>query len=368
MRTVEERGNRSMGKMRQWLAVVGGISCLMSADGGQSAHAGYAASPGNYLASVSDRYVCNALESKVSIENAETGDRIGEILLPAGAKPFGVVLVPNSTKGYVTDNASGKLYFFNNKILRKTLTTAGPLGPIAMDPKGRFAYATGSQGVVVVATSTNTILKTIPMDYAGSPVITPDGNRAYVSIDGNYGSLSQIKVINTSTHSVIKTIQLPLSTAPLGVAMHPTGRRLYVAGWVAGNVTVVDTDSKSATYHRVIATIPVSGSARGIAIHPSGSLCYVALDTGGVDCIVTTPSSAQYHAVAQHIPDAGPYGGLHEVAFTIDGRSAHVTVADHGRTHIVVIDSDPLSDTFNQVVRVDTTGEGPLGMAFASHM
>lgn len=344
-------------------AVLGILLCIILCGHGVPADAGYANSSGYYLGA-SARYVCIVLNGEVSIEDAETGDVLGKIQLPRGAKPFGNAFEPNSKKLYVTDNAASKIYFINNNTFRKTIAAPGPLGPIAMDPKGRFAYASGSSGVVVLNTKSNSIVKTIQVDYPGSLAITPDGNRAYVSIDGNYGSLSQVKVIDTSINAVVATIQLPVRTAPLGVVMHPTGKRLYVAGWVARNVTIIDSDTVSPTYNQVIGTIAVSGNARGIALNPSGSLCYVALDTGGVDAIVTSPSSAQYHTVVQHIPDAGASGGIHEVAFAIDGKTAHVSVADQGRKEIFVIDSDPLSDTFNLVVRVDATGEGPLGMAF----
>jgi hypothetical protein len=63
----------------------------------------------------------------------------------------------------------------------------------------------------------------------------------------------------------------------------------------------------------------------------------------------------------KHISNAGAYNSVHEVAFAIDGKTAHVSVA--GRNEIFVIDADPLSDTFNQVIRTDI-GDDAMGIAF----
>jgi DNA-binding beta-propeller fold protein YncE len=220
---------------------------------------------------------------------------------------------------------------------------------------------------MVLDTGSRTITDTLAIDFAGSIVFTPDGSRAYISIDGNFGFFSQVKVIDTATHTVVDTIQLPVPTAPLGLAASNDGTRIYVCGWVTNDVTVLDIDPASSTYHTVIKTIPVGGSARGIALTPSGNLAYVTLDTGGVDVVITNPSNSQFHQVIAHIAEAGPSGGIHGIATSLDGRFQYVSVGAPGHNQLYVIDSDYFSSTFNTVINMFTVGQVPLGIGARPH-
>jgi YVTN family beta-propeller protein len=334
--------------------------------------ADFSDSPSNYVPAISDVYVCNVDGRSISKLNGVTGAIIKTIALPAGAKPFGIAFRPDYSTAYVTDTANGKVYRIGSDRVLTTINTPSSYNnAISIHPNGRFAYISSSAGVLILDTNSssptfNTITGIISGCSSGSIVFTPDGTRAYASIDGNYGSVSQIKVINTSSHTIVNTIQLPIPTAPQGVAVSPDGKRVYVSGWVSQKVSVIDTDTTSPTYNTVTAVIPVSGEARGIALSPTGNLAYITLDTGGVDVIVTAPSSHQFNQVIAHIPDAGPYGGIHGVASSLDGRFTYVTVAN-GQNKVYVIDSEPFSATFNSTIGTFTVGITPLGVAVKPH-
>lgn len=355
-------------------SVIASILCLFSTS--TNLFADYSNSPTNYIPAISDVYVCNVDGGSISKLNGLTGGVIKTTTLATGARPFGIAIRPDNATAYVTDNGSGKIYYINckkDKVLKTITTPTTSNGAIAIHPNGKLAYFTSSAGVSILDTNpasptfnTCTGKITPTVDFATSIVFTPDGTRAYVSKDGNYGSFSQIAVINTTTHAIIKTIQLTMPTAPLGVAASPDGKRIYAAGWVARNVSVIDSDPLSPTYNTVTSSISVDGEARGIALRPSGDLAYVTLDTGGVDVIVTVPSSNQFHKVIAHIADAGPFGGIHGVAISLDGHFAYVTVAD-GNNKLYVIDSEPFSETFNSMVDTFTTERSPLGVAVRPH-
>lgn len=342
-----------------------------------SIFADFSNSPTNYVSAISDLYVCNVDAGSISVLNGETGGTIKTIALPAGAKPFGIVFRPDYVTAYVTDNGFGKVYRISgkaNKVVTTITTPATSTGAIAMNPSGKFAYISSSAGILILDTDPssaafNTITGTVSGDGVGgdSIVFTPDGTRAYLSKDGSYGSLSQVSVVDTETHTLIRNIQLPVPTAPLGLSVSPDGNRVYVTGWVANNVSVIDSNPLSPTYNNVIAAIPVSGEARGIALSPTGNLAYVTLDTGGVDVIVTAPSSNQFNQVIKHITNAGPFGGIHGVATSLDGRFTYVTVGDTGQNKIYVIDSEPFSATFNTMKGTFTVGNVPLGIAVKPH-
>ena len=331
-------------------------------------------SPTDYVPAISDVYVCNNGSGTVLILHGITGALLKTIYLPQGAKPLGIAFLPNYNGAYVTDNITSKIYFIWNRRLAKIISTSGLSGMIAEHPKGTFAYIVGTVGTLVLDTvpsspTFNTIIATIS-GVGGPTAFTPDGTRAYVTIDGSYGSVSQLKAIDTGSHSVSATIQLPLSTAPSGPAITPDGTRVYVPGWVAHNVSVIDADPTSPTYNTVTQVISVAGEARGIALSPSGNLGYITLDTGGVDVIVTTPSSSQYNQVIAHILDAGPFGGIHNIAISLDGRFTYVndgSSSSGGSSNLLyVVDSEPLSATFNKVVNTLTAGDA-MGVAVAPH-
>lgn len=350
--------------MRLWCMIA--IIALMAAP----VNAGFSESPANYVPAVSDVYVGNVDAGTVTILNGATGANIGTINLPAGARPFGIAFYPSYQFGYVTDSANGKIYLITDRLLKTINTSSAYNNGIAIHPGGGFAYIASSAGTLVLDTNQksrtfNKIIGNIS-GIAGPTVFTPDGSRAYITIDGSYGSISQVKVINTSSHTVSQTIQLPIPTSPQGLAATNDGTRIYVTGWVARNVSVIDSNPKSPTYNNVIEVISVAGEARDIALNPSGSLAYVTLDTGGVDVIVTTPSSTQFNRVISHI-NAGPLGGIHGVAISLDGRFTYVTAGISGQNRVYVVDSEPFSSNFNTLKTTFIAGNVPMGVAVKPH-
>jgi YVTN family beta-propeller protein len=366
-------------KLAQIKTMLLAITAISSFITTSAALAGFWDSPTNYTPAVSDVYICNSDAGSVSVLNGVTGATLKTILLPSGAKPNGIAFRPDYGSAYVTDSNNGKIYYLKNEKLQKTInTSAVGTAQLAINPNGKFAYIRAlissspwKTAMLVLDTNPtsltfNTIIRTIDSMWFDGIAFTPDGTRAYITIDGSYGNVSQIKVINTSSHTITSTIQLPIPTSPLGLAITPDGKRVYVAGWMANNVSVIDSDPVSSTYNTVITTIPVSGEARDIALSPSGNLAYVALDTGGVDVIVTAPSSSQFNQVIKHVP-AGPFGGVHSVATSLDGGFTYVTGGESTQITPDVIDSEPFSATFNSVIKTLPVVYGPAGIAVKPH-
>jgi YVTN family beta-propeller protein len=78
--------------------------------------------------------------------------------------------------------------------------------------------------------------------------VTPDGRRAYIA---NRGS-SNTSVIDTTTNTVVKTI--PVGSLVFRVAITPNGTRVYVANNGSNNT--------------VVANFPVGLGPAGVAIGP----------------------------------------------------------------------------------------------------
>ncbi len=95
---------------------------------------------------------------------------------------------------------------------------------------------------------------------ASSPHAAPF---AYITNDSN-----NVSVVDTATNTVIATI--PVGNSPVGVAVDPAGRRVYVANSSDNNVSVINIKTK-----KVRRTIPVGTDPEGIAVNPAGTRIYV---------------------------------------------------------------------------------------------
>ena len=97
----------------------------------------------------------------------------------------------------------------------------------------------------------------------------------------------------------------------------------------------------------------------GLAVSPDGTLTYVANSNDGtVSVIDTDPTSGTYNQVVGSaiIVGSDPYG----VAVAQDGLRVHVTNNSDGT--VSVIDTDSSSGTYNQVIDTITVGSGPIGV------
>ncbi len=72
-----------------------------------------------------------------------------------------------------------------------------------------------------------------------------------------------VSVIDTSSNTVVATVFVGIY--PWGVAVNPSGTRVYVAN-EDGTVSVIDTSSNT-----VVATIDVGTYSKGVAVNPSGT-------------------------------------------------------------------------------------------------
>jgi YVTN family beta-propeller protein len=101
----------------------------------------------------------------------------------------------------------------------------------------------------------------IPLGTNQNPfgvAITPDGTRAYVTI--NFPNT--VSVIDTATNTVVATI--PVGVGPIGVAITPDGTRVYVTNDDSNTVSVIDTATNT-----VVETIPVGVRPVAVAITPA---------------------------------------------------------------------------------------------------
>jgi len=232
-------------------------------------------------------YVANNGTETISVISTAT-NTVSTTITITGKVPFDVTFLPDGSFAYVSDSSSGEIHKINaaTDALNSTITAAGGgLQGIVAHSDGRFVYAVDSTGseVHVVDTSSDT----------------------FIDFDGGTGGIQGIAV----------------GTGPIGLDITPDGKKLYVANNTSGNVSVIDTDSASANFHTVIATITAGGSPRDVAVTPDGAKAYVTLDNAGgpgpgVDVIATstdtvsTKVSTGFSGLPQD-NDTVPYPVLH---------------------------------------------------------
>lgn len=105
-----------------------------------------------------------------------------------------------------------------------------------------FAYITNelSDTVSVVDTATNNLVATVDVGLGPEGVaVNPTGTRVYVADLGN----ETISVIDTATNSLVATV--PVDVDPFGVAVNSTGTRVYVTDLFDGTVSIIDTETNT---------------------------------------------------------------------------------------------------------------------------
>ena len=242
-----------------------------------------------------------------------------------------------------------------------TITVGTSPVDVAVTGSGSRAYVSNyyDNTVSVIDTNTNTVIKTIsvgasPYNLAASP----DGTRVYVANQ----KANTVSVIDTNTNMVVATIAVPVERPrpEIGrfsyvhdVAVSRDGRYVYVTGTAGsgftstdGTVSVIDT-----TTNAVRGPYAAGTAATGIAVSPDGSRLYVATELWNSNVMVMDTATMTVIGTV----DLGYFNYPIDGAFTPpDGKRLYMIAGAQGSEMaegaVMVIDTDPLSGTYNQVI------------------
>jgi YVTN family beta-propeller protein len=257
--------------------------------------------------------------------------------IPVGAWPSAVVVNHDSKLVYVANTVSqtvSVIYAATNTVAT-TISSVG-YNPIAMaiTPDAATLYlgnATplGDLIVFVVATPTNTVIKTVDLGSLGMAfnglqiAVSPEGKKVYVAT-GYPGK--GVAVIDTATNVVSGTIKINDgrvwgAPAPNGVAFGSSGRFAYVTSsgnrssgqnrWFVSKI-------ESASERQIDATGPLRNGGLGGEVNIHGHMLYIASLT---DVVVFDTRS---NSVVKSVPVGGYVGSE---ALTPDGKYLYVTYA-----------------------------------------
>jgi len=191
-------------------------------------------------------FIANEDDASASVIDLGSGQSRGKVKM--SEEPEGVGVNPANGEVYVTCEEKGEVF--------------------AIDPDAQRVIA--------------------KIETGGRPrsvAFQPDGSRAYAACEnGGY-----IAVIDAQSHKLLSKIQLPMGSLPMGTAISKDGNELYVSTGRGNAVAVIDTQKNQVRRspllpargegegeESVIAMIPVGNRAWGIALDPSGSKLYTA--------------------------------------------------------------------------------------------
>src|SRR5262249_45435180 len=109
-----------------------------------------------------------------------------------------------------------------------------------------------------------------------------------------------LTVVDTTTHRRLLTIPLPAGSRPMGAAMDPRGKKLYVSTGRAGTVCVVDPAAGQG-----VKTVARGKRPWGLAIAPGGERLYV---TNGPSNDVSVLDLQTDTEIARIHASEGPWG------------------------------------------------------------
>ena len=262
---------------------------------------------------------------------------------------FGPTRMAAAPKVYVTNELSNDVSVIDvaTNIVVKTIPVGLQPRPLAVSPNGAWVYVanfgTNPSTVSVIDTASDTVVATITAGTAPTRMgFSLDSTVAYAINEGS----NNINVIDTATQTVVGP---PIATgaAPRGCGATPDGKYGVVCNQLSNDVWIFDGTTPSNPV--LVAQIPIAMSGQGGVTTPDGAYLYLIGD--GADIVVIDMTA--FTVLTRITVGAGASGDMRP-----DGAFLYVTAS--GRTDIQLIDTNPLSPTFNTIVGTVSAGGSPL--------
>lgn len=229
-----------------------------------------------------DLYLPDELSGNVTVLNATNDSVLGSIPVRSGADLSAIAYDPSDGYLYVADASGDNVTVLDPSTDPSLLGTSvasipvgGGTGSFAVDPANAtlFVATSGSGKVYVVATASETVVRTIP--WSGTSYLAYDPAADAVYAVGTYDP--DVTAVNASSYAPYPgSVDLGVVT-PTGLLYDPVTSDLYVPDEYAGAVEAISS--------RYVATFPVTFSETGL---PAGAEWSV--DLNGTTVVSSTAS------------------------------------------------------------------------------
>ena len=263
---------------------------------------------------------------------------------------------PSEQFAYIADEDSGKVSGFivhaaNGKLTRieGSPFTAGKSGPtsVAVDPAGRFLYATNQFGgdndvagfSIDCETGKLTPVPGSPFTAGSGPsavAIDPSGNFAYVANLGSNNVSAFLIDQKSGRLSPVSGSPFAAGTFPSAIAVDVLGKFVYVTNEMSNNVSGYTINSTSGALTPIAGSpFPAGYSPMSVAVDPNDQHVYVANQgSDNISGYFLNQGNGALSALANS-PFAAGGGGVNSV--TVDPNGQMVFLAGYGGVFVYTI-------------------------------
>jgi DNA-binding beta-propeller fold protein YncE len=174
---------------------------------------------------------------RVDVLNADTGASVG--ILPANGSND-IVLAPDFKHGFISNGTAASVAMFDTATLKVVrtikLATQNP-GAMEYDPEVKRVFVAATGGVAAIDANSGEVVGSVPLEGRLGHLISNDYGRLFVAAEDH----DVIHIVDTDALKFLGDFPIGTGTGPSGVALDPSGRRLFVA-CTNGRLPIIDTD------------------------------------------------------------------------------------------------------------------------------
>ncbi len=186
-----------------------------------------------------------------------------------GAQPNSVAVNPATNTIYTVDDLGNFVDVIDGKTLRhvRSVRVGDGANDVAVNSRTNMVYAATYDGVTVIDGARHQIVTVVGLggDLPWALAVDEETNTIFTSNSQS----ATVSVIDGATNTLVKTIALTPASSPMGIAVNPGTNTVYVALYFASGVAVVDVASGAQT-----GTVGTELEPMGIAVNPVTNLVY----------------------------------------------------------------------------------------------
>jgi len=213
--------------------------------------------------------------TEVKVINADTGALIGNI---TGLKlVHGVAVAPEFGRGFISDGAQGKVFFFDLKTLKITgeANAAKDADCVAYDPfsKRVFVMEGDPNSATAIDAKTGAVVKTIELGGGPEFAVADGKGTVYINLEDK----SELLAVDSRTLEIKSRWPVAPAGGPTALAIDVEHHRLFSAGRNPQMLVVLDSDNG-----KVIQSFPISAGVDADRYEPQTGLIFVSTFEGKV--------------------------------------------------------------------------------------